>query len=139
MYIKGILNAIKVNDNLIKICIVVFSKKQYFYCNKDVTFPCFYVFRQQTRSINFYRVLGSHLTHHFYFLQTHHINKKLHHHPEMHHQLIQQLITSIQNYIPMEKALHGTTRKVVEMIHKQYQKLTDTCIMQWEFMVGQCT
>ena len=129
----------EVEDNMIrKYILSSLRTSNIFIAMRMKDFP-FYVFRQQTQSINFYRVLRLHLTHHFYFLQTHHINKKLHHHPKMHHQLFQNHITLIQRYIPMEKALHGTTRKVAEMIHKQYQKLTDTCIMQWEFMVGQCT
>ena len=53
----------------------------------------FFICRQQTRSINFYLVFGSHQIHHFYFLQTHHIIKKFYHHLLMHHQELQHHIT----------------------------------------------
>ena len=96
--------------------------------NQDLLFS----FSQQTQFISSYRVSESRLTHRSYLLPPQHITINKKKRPPLH----LQLITYRSNHIVTLKIIYIPIKV---MIHRLCQTHTDSCILQWEFMDGQCT
>ena len=106
--------------------------------NKNMVYGSFYnqdllfSFSQQTQFISSYRVSESRLTHRSYLLPPQHITINKKKRPPLH----LQLITYRSNHIVTLKIIYVPIKVV---IHRRCQTHTDSCILQWEFMDGQCT